>query len=602
MTVNGGFGIGISIDPRSDTYRPTSYQLNDDVSLVRTTHQMSFGVSLMHGRHKSVSNFVSGGTMNFDGSVTGLGMGDFFVGRLTSLLQGAQNTHEPRQSFFALYGADTWKATPRLTLNYGLRWEPYFPQTMINGASYNFSYERFRQGVKSSVFRNAPAGFYYPGDPGFPDNTVSETQWAHFAPRVGLAWDLRGDGRTSVRASYAFSYAFVSGLWREDTSGSPPWGNRTTILSPVGGLDNPWQGVPGGNPFPYQLDQNAPFARSGLYLTSPYDIKTPSSSSWNLSIQRQVAASWMFSTSYLGTLTSHIWTLNPINPATYFPGGPCTLNGVTYNPCSSPSNTDARRRFSLERPQDGQLMGSVAEFDAGGTQNYHAMLLSVQRRAVQGIIVNGNYTWSHCLGPNADIDSAGPPATQTYLQSYNRDFDRGNCESDRRHSLNLTGVAETPQFGGRTLRLLAGGWKLSGIYRVSSGSPLTILAGSDRSLTGVSAQRANQILASPYGDTSRRPLTSYLNRSAFDVPPLGTFGNMGRGSVRGPRTWSFDLALARVFSFREDQRLEFRAEAYNVTNSFRPGNPNTTITNNTFGQLRTSGDPRIFQFALKYVF
>ena len=105
-----------------------------------------------------------------------------------------------------------------------------------------------------------------------------------------------------------------------------------------------------------------------------------------------------------------------------------------------------------------------------------------------------------------------------------------------------------------------------------------------------------------YLDTSGRPDTQYLNPAAFAQPALGTLGNMGRNILKLPTTWQFDLALSRVFRFRETQSLEFRAEAYNVTNSFRPGVINTNLSSAQFGQIRTALDPRIMQFALKYIF
>jgi hypothetical protein len=248
-------------------------------------------------------------------------------------------------------------------------------------------------------------------------------------------------------------------------------------------------------------------------------------------------------------------------------------------------------------------MGFVSQADDGGTQNYHGMLLSVERRAATGVTVNANYTWSHCIGPVATLYAAmGSHPNSTYSNPNNRDADRASCDSDRRHIFNFTTVAETPQFSQPTLRLLATGWRLSGIYRRSAGSPIDVGAGTDRAMTALSGQRANQILANPFGDKSGGPMSSYLNPAAFAQPAIGTNGNMGRNSLQGPGTWAFDASVSRIFRFRESQRIEFRAEAYNVTNSFRPGNPNTSITSGNFGQIRSSDAPRILQFALKYVF
>src|SRR5262245_18449605 len=197
----------------------------------------------------------------------------------------------------------------------------------------------------------------------------------------------------------------------------------------------------------------------------------------------------------------------------------------------------------------------------------------------------------------------------TYSDSNNRRRDRGNCVSDRRHLFNFTAVAETPQFANPTLRMIGTGWRLSGIYRRSAGSPLTILAGSDRALNGTQAnasgtniQRGSQVNSDPFGDKSAGPLSNYLNPQAFGQPDIGTLGNLGRNTIQGPGTWAFDLALSRVFNVRERQRLEFRAEAFNITNSFRTGVTNAVVNNANFGVIRTAFDPRILQFALKYVF
>ena len=184
----------------------------------------------------------------------------------------------------------------------------------------------------------------------------------------------------------------------------------------------------------------------------------------------------------------------------------------------------------------------------------------------------------------------------------NRRMDRANCVSDVRHGVNLTAVAATPTFANPTLRMLGTGWRLSGIYRRSTDTFLTVTSGLDRALNDIASQRPNQVLDNVYKDTSKGPNTQYLDPAAFAQPALGTVGNLGRVNIKAPGTWQFDAALSRVFRFRETQSLEFRAEAYNVTNSFRPGNPSVALNSNTFGQIRTSLAPRITQFALKYMF
>jgi hypothetical protein len=517
----------------------------------------------------------------------------------------------------AAYANDTWKASPKVTVSAGVRWEPFFPQNLESRQGANFSLDRFNAGTKSGVYPQAPAGWYYIGDPGYPGLSGMNHRLWNFGPHVGLAWDPTGAGKTSIRASYSLGYVYVGAHWREDPTQQSPFAFGTVLANPVGGLDNPWQGYAGGNPFP--ATRGTTFTPYGDLTTTPFDIATPRTESWNLSVQRQLSTDWLVSAAYMGSLSYHVWIQDQINPGIFFPGsadanGNCVAQGYTFHTtpgatCSTSSNTSQRRVFSLVRPQDGQYMGSVASLKDDATMNYHGMLLSVQRRAARGVTVNGNYTWSHCIGDKVDLTASGPDSGETNTMPGNRGFDRGDCSGDRRQFANMTVVAQTPQFENARLRMLATGWTFSGIYRWSSGSPLDVLAGSDRALNGVQGfifgqqyQRGNQISDQPYADKSGGPLTNWLDRSAFGIPDLGTLGNIRRNSVVGPATWSFDVALSRGFRLKEAQRLDFRAEAFNLTNSFRPGNPNTTLTSAQFGQIRSSLDPRILQFALKYVF
>jgi carboxypeptidase family protein len=611
-TITGGFGgLGIPV-PTGTYWNTTQYQLNDDVSMVHGTHQLIFGLGATHGRVSELANFLSGGSFAFTGNLTGLGMGDFMTGKVTTFQQSTPNKNDVHETRINLYATDSWKVTSRVTASYGIRWEPFLPQLIpdwgnVPGPIYNFSHDRFIKGIYSSVFTNAPAGFYYTGDPGFPPRTGVDKKWLQFSPRLGFAWDVTGDGRMSARASFAYGYAFLPGLWREDTAGSNPWGGRVSVSNPPGGLDAPWRGLV--NPFPNVLNKDVQFPLRGLFKSDPQNLTTPQTYSWNLSLQRQIAGSWVVSGSYIATRTLHIWTMNPINPAIFLGLGPCTLDSVAYATCSATTNTDARRQLSLERPRDGDKIGPLGQMDAGATSVYHGLLLSAEKRAARGLTLSTNYTLSHCISPymGSQIFKLAPDAT--YTKPNDRDFDRGNCDSDRRHLLNLTALVQTPTFSNVRLRQLATGWRFSSIYRISSGQPLDVVSGVDRALTGVAVtgnttnlQRPDQILGSGYKDTSAGPMTQWLNPAAFALPTMGTYGNVGWNSLNGPRSWSFDMSLSRSFNLREMQRLEVRAEAFNVTNSFRPGNPNATLSSNVFGQIRTALDPRIMQFALKYVF
>jgi outer membrane receptor protein involved in Fe transport len=158
MSITGGFGLEGGF-LTGHKYVGTTYTLNDDLSLVRGAHQMAFGVGLMHGRDNSVSNFASTTHFNFNGSFTGLGMADFLLGRVNTMLAARTNSHHVNGTTLGVFATDSWKATSRLTLNYGIRWEPFIPQ--MAEAVFNFDYDRFRKGIKSTAFVNAPAGLYY---------------------------------------------------------------------------------------------------------------------------------------------------------------------------------------------------------------------------------------------------------------------------------------------------------------------------------------------------------------------------------------------------------------------------------------------------------
>jgi hypothetical protein len=282
--------------------------------------------------------------------------------------------------------------------------------------------------------------------------------------------------------------------------------------------------------------------------------------------------------------------------------------------------------LSLLNPALGAEIGRLSSLAFGGTQNYNGMIVSVQRRPTHGVSVNANYTLSHCIGDymGRQFSGYGTSADHTYQDPNNRRKDRGNCEVDQRNNFNLTALAETPKFAGRTLNLVGSGWRLSGLYRVGTGGNLqstlnptsgirTVTLGNpnssqnqavsvDQCLCDISGQRPDQILANVYLDRSGRPGTQWINPKAFALPAVGTLGNSGRTILALPTLWQFDVSLSRVFHVRESQSVEFRAEAYNVLNKFRPGIINTQLTSATFGKINTALDPRIMQFALKYLF
>jgi hypothetical protein len=342
---------------------------------------------------------------------------------------------------------------------------------------------------------------------------------------------MSGDGRTSVRASAGTFYDYPLTFYLVGVRNQVPYSPRITVENVR--FDDPWANYPGGDPFPIaygrSVNRDAPFPPFSLIVSSEYDTPNPTVYQWNLSLQKQLASDWLVSATYLGNSSTHLWSPKQLNPAIFLGLGPCTLHGVQYTVCSTTGNTDQRRRLMLENSETGRGFGTVVSTDSGGTANYNGLLLSVQRRPASGVTINANYTWSHCISDpwGTQILSSG------WSEFVGRRDGRGNCSDgaqDRRHIFNLSAVAETPQFSNPTLRAVGSGWRLSPIYRILSGGYLTVTSGLDRALVGggTSGQRANQILANPYGDKS---INNYLNPAAFAQPALGTWGNVGTASI-----------------------------------------------------------------------
>ena len=599
-SVTGGFSSGYS---GAGPANVAVFAANDDISIIHGNHQWAFGAQ---GTLWYVNSYADAyNTLNFmfNGQTTGLGMADFFMGNAAELDMGTNGNQNKKQTYIGLYATDTWKVSRRLTFNYGLRYEPYFPIANSDGSGSHFDHAAFSKGIKSSRFDNAPPGIFFQGDKGFPGAGGQNNNLKNFSPRLGFAWDASGDGRTSLRASVATFYDSAPARFLVGLSNAIPWTPRLAVFNV--NFENPWAGYPGGDPFPIPngngVPKSIPWSLYPIAITMDYDSPNLHVDQWNLSLQRQIGTDWLVSANYIGNHTTHLYASQIINPAVFLGLGPCTINGVSYNPCSSTANTNQRRRLSLENPAAGQYYGALQRVDPGATASYNGMILSVQHQAGRGVTLNANYTWSHCITDPGGIQT-GTLGTDSYTNPDNRHLDRGNCSeagTDRRHLFNMSAVAQTPHFANRALSVAASNWSFSPIVRIMTGEPLTVTTNQDRALDALPTQRVNQVLGNPYGN---KTVKNFLNPSAFALPALGTVGNLGRSNIPGPGYWQFDAAISRTFQLRETQKLEFRWETFNIPNAVRLDKPTTVLNSNNFGQITTAQDPRIMQFALKYVF
>ena len=619
LSVSGGFSLGGGAT-NPGYFNSTTWQFSDDLDFIRGAHQFSFGVDYIYALMMTVNNRPTNGQFGFNSGgagATGLGMADFLTGNLDSLLQGNPDFENDADNYVALYAQDSWKASRHLTLNYGVRWEPWFPYSNVNAHTEYFSPYNFINGLKSSVYVNAPAGLIFPGDPGFTSGTsYTQARVANFEPRVGVVWDPKGDGKMTVRAGYGVFYDTPQLFFDTRYSNSPPWGASISLTGPLGpkSFDDPWATYPGGDPFPAlnAVSKSMTFPQEGVYVNTPQNQKPMYLQQWNFSIQKQIGA-WLLSGMYLGNRTNHLPTATEADPAVYIPGA-CSAGqyGLTKaGNCSQTSNTNFRRALYLQNPAQGVFYSTIGQLDDGGVANYNGMELSAQHRLTQNFSVLANWTWSHCLSEASTLELTGP----TYVIPGNRAASYSNCDSDRRQVMNVSFIANTPKFSNHLVNAIGGGWQFSTIIVKSTGGWSTVTTGADNAFSGIGGQIATQLSPNFYApnkgaydstnscsSTSCRFRVDYVNKSAFGAPPAGIYSAMRPLNVQNPGSLEVDTSLVRSFKITERQTAQFRWEVFNLPNIVNLGAPSTSLTSSTYGFITSAGSPRIMQFALKYVF
>lgn len=567
-------------------FNVNTYQVADDIDIIRGKHQIAFGANFVRSQNNILSGYLENGSFTFNGQFSGDPLADFLLGVPSAFSASRPQQIAMRGNMLGLYAQDSFHARQNLVINAGVRWEPMiFPNDYFHRGT-TFNYAAFQANQHSGVFPNAPAGFFYYGDPDVPGSFV-HNKWNIFQPRLGMVWDPRGNGKQSIRVGGALLYDTTGLYYSQRVATNPPYVNQIDIASPAGGFANPWGGFPGGNPFPGQSNPTAattfpPFA---AFVNIPQDLKPTYMTQWNVSYQRQLPGDWLASVTYLGNRTRHMWLTYDLNPAVYGPG-------------ATTGNTNTRRVLYLQNPSQGQYIANLFQTDDGANADYNGLLLSVQHRFRRNFTVLANYTWSHCID---DGDFTGDIRGAVYQIPNNRRADRADCGFDVRHLLNVSMVAQSPIHGNGLVGHVLGGWQIAPIVRAYTGIPLNIVSGRDNSLTGEGLDRPNLVSTSIYNDDIS-PALRWLNPAAFAQNPAGTFGNLGRNVARAPGQLNFDLAFSRIFSVTERWRLEARAEAFNVINHTNFNAPNGTLTSTTFGRITSAGDPRILQFAMKLLF
>ncbi len=592
LSVSGDFSFGCGNCATSHFNRNT-YDASDTLNIVRGRHQLQLGVEYSRLQMNEFNLLNADGTVSFNGQFTGNPMADFLLGDISSLAQNAPDGMAFRQNYIGVFAQDNFQVNKSLNIHLGLRWEPFLPEKDLYGRGSYFSQSAFLAGTKSNLYTNSPPGLLFDGDPGVPTGYMN-SRYDHFAPRLGVAWDPRGDGKQSLRASYGVFYDRPNTFFDAKYADDAPWGNSITLTSPAGGLANPYAGYPGGNPFPFPLPptKNVSFPTGAMYINFPLNLRSPYVQQWGFSYEYQVAKDWLVSANYVGNKSTHLWAQFDADHAIYIPG---TCNG---SPCSTVANVNSRRILTLLNPVTGSAYGAIVTLDDGANASYNGLILKAQHRFSQNFTLLASYTYSHCLQDSQLVvnDLSNGPL---YQNPSNRNADYGSCEYDLRHNFVASLVMVSPKFANRMTNAVLGDWQLSPIISAHGGFPFNPTSGVDNSRTGEGADRPN-IVGDPY--VQNLNTRQWLNPAAFVSNPVGTFGNAGWNSLVGPGYFDLDVSLSRMFKVYEAQQLQLRFEFFNSTNHVNFSNPTSGLNVATFGTILSAGNPRILQLAAKYTF
>jgi hypothetical protein len=582
------------------------YNLSDMVAWVHGSHSVSFGVDVNRAWVLLRNQFYQPGQFSFTADATGNALASYMLGKIRTFRQGNGEYKDNRTNSFGLFIQDDWHVTRRLMLNIGLRYDPFFPWKETKGRIELFKPDEYAKGTKSIMFTNAPKGLLFPGDPGVPKYGIKSAM-KNFAPRVGFAYDLKGDGKTSIRGGLGVFYdSQQNGIYNNRFVDVSPFSTQMNFTDPAGPFSDPYRGTTNPFPAPYPPPKDIAFQVPNLAAT--YDpangsvYQTPVVYTWNLALERQLLSNWLLRVAYVGSHSSHLLETLELSPTVYGTGG--------------------TRYF----PEYSQI--AAASHDVNSS--YHSLQVTAQKRMSSGLTMLINYTWMKSIDTlpfgqnNTTVVSSNLSPIPWYMPGRHQ-FDRGPSEFDHKQRLVTSFVWDMPKLAHAplALRTVAGGWQFTGLLSAQTGGPVTVSYGKDASGTALGSDRAVQLSGNVYGSGAcgtKVNCVDYLNVAAFGAPAAGTFGNMGKGALRGPNMITYDGGLFKEFHLHGERvRLQFRAEFFNLLNRvnfYNPGGSVSTssnvqsnsassaavLSNNGFGSLTAAFDPRIGQLGLKIVF
>lgn len=440
----------------------------------------------------------------------------------------------------------------------------------------------------------------------------------NFAPRFGLVWDPFKKGKTSIRAGYGIFWDQFQSIGYNRFSTAQPFDISRNIFSPGNPGNNYAASLSGdliyrnagvSNPYPFSIPRT-PAQRAAFRWEPPAlenvlnpDFNLGYVQQFNLNIQQEFKQDYTFSIGYIGNKATHLWVSRELN---YAIPQPLSVASAAQQRASF----DERRRLSSIRctASDGRSLPCYGRFeleDNGMWSNYHSLQVTLNRRFSRGVTLLGSYVWAKYI----DVFSWGQAGGNGPRNPFDFAADQGLSQNDVDHRFVISYLWQLPRFDKFTgvAGALVNGWQFNGITTIQGGNPFTVVSGRDQSLVGFGADHADLTGQNPYLDNGRPNgdlVDQYFNVNAFRVAAEGTFGNVGRNTIRGPGIINHDFAIFKDFTISETWgKIQFRNEYFNLFNNVNFRNPqNSLAAGVSFGKILATRDPRFIQFALKWIF
>ena len=591
LAVSGYFSVGGALaGPVTTT---DFYSIRDLVSMTKGRHSINFGGELALDKNMIVGNLDNFGIFNFQTSApttTGNALADFVTGQVNTMEQDTPYHGLLSDWHTAFFLQDNYRISPRLMANLGLRWDIDVPPVESSNLTGTFS-----PNVQSTVVPSAPLGLLYPGDKGVPRGIV-DLRWHHISPRVGLAWDPFGDGRTAVRAAAGVFYGSVSGNEWNQPANAQPFAIRQTFNS-ITSLTNVYgnkASFPNGDPFPYTYSASHPrFLPAASVETIAQNTQWPLVYQINTSVQRQLPYQVSATAAYVGTLSHDLPIMIDDNYAPYAPG-------------ASTSQTSINSR----RPYDPGVLGQNIFLISNQTASYHSLQFSAQRPLTRNLMLNGFYVLSHSF-QSSNESAVGLATAQDFAHL---EEERGPTDNDRRHMGSVSGIWNIDYYKGSNsfLSQAANHWTVSSIAILYSGAPVNIVTGSNKNFDSANNNRPNLVSGqNAFLDAHRsRPLAAaeWFNTAAFaangpglGIGPYGADGNAPRDYLRAPGYRDIDLGIFRDISI-ERFTLQIRGEATNAFNLVSLNAPTANLASSLNGKITSAASPRLIQVGARLTF